>query len=100
MYQGKIVEVADRVELYESTKHPYSKALLSAVPVPNPAVEPSRQRIILTGDVPTPLDPPSGCRFRTRCPDVFEPCPDRIPVLQDVVPEHRVAFCLYDEAST
>jgi oligopeptide/dipeptide ABC transporter ATP-binding protein len=96
MYLGKVVEVADRVELYESTRHPYSRALLSAVPVPNPAIERSRQRIILTGDVPTPLDPPSGCRFRTRCPDVFAPCADRIPTLQDVGPDHRVACHLYD----
>lgn len=95
MYLGRIVEVADRVTLYEDPKHPYTRALLSAVPVANPRVEQKRERTILTGDVPTPLDPPSGCNFRTRCPEVFEPCPSVDPSLQGVDGEHQVACHLY-----
>lgn len=94
MYLGRVVEVADRVEMYKDPKHPYSRALLSAVPAPDPKVERTRERIILTGDVPTPLSPPSGCNFRTRCPEVFEPCPVVDPALQSVESQ-RVACHLY-----
>ncbi len=95
MYLGRIVEVADRVPLYEEPKHPYTDALLSAVPVPDPVVERSRTRTILEGDVPSPLDPPSGCNFHPRCPRAFEPCSVADPALA-AAPEHDVACHLYD----
>ncbi len=82
MYLGKIVEVADRRTLFAAPRHPYTRALLSAVPVPDPTVR--RDRVILTGDVPSPINPPSGCRFHTRCPYVFDRCRTEEPALRDV----------------
>jgi oligopeptide transport system ATP-binding protein len=96
MYLGRIVEVADRVRLYEEPLHPYTEALLSAVPVPNPVVERQRRRIILEGDVPSPIDPPSGCNFHPRCPRAFEACPGRDPVLHQSG-DHQVACLLYND---
>ncbi len=91
MYLGRIAELADRNELYENPLHPYTKALLSAVPVPDPSVEAKRERIILTGDVPSPLRPPPGCNFHTRCPIAIEECRERIPEFREIVPDHFVA---------
>ncbi len=91
MYLGKMMELADRNELYENPLHPYTKALLSAVPVPDPSVENQRERIILTGDVPSPLRPPPGCVFNTRCPIAIEECRQVIPEWRDVGGGHMVA---------
>ena len=92
MYLGKIVELGPVDEVYDNPQHPYTQALLSAVPVPDPAVEENRQRIIISGDLPNPANPPSGCNFNTRCPVAFNLCyeePD--PPLIEVHPQHYVA---------
>ena len=91
MYLGHIGEVADRIELYDNPLHPYTKALLSAVPIPDPVVEQTRERMILTGDVPSPMNPPEGCVFHTRCPIAIDECRMGIPELKEVSPDHWVA---------
>ncbi|MDB5589702.1 MAG: transporter ATP-binding protein [Enterovirga sp.] len=94
MYLGKIVEVAPRQRCFGAPKHPYTYALLSAVPVPEPGK--SRTRIVLSGDVPSPINPPAGCRFHTRCPFVFDRCRVEEPILKPVVADQSAACHLHD----
>ena len=91
MYLGKIVEMADRAALYEDPLHPYTRALLSAVPIPDPALEAQRHRTVLRGEVPSPLKPPSGCVFHPRCPVAVDRCSAEIPPLRQIKPGHWAA---------
>ena len=96
MYLGKIMELADQATIHSDARHPYTQALLSAVPIPAPKTERQRHRILLTGDVPSPIDPPSGCRFRTRCWLAKERCAAEVPAFRELESRHWIA-CHYAE---
>jgi oligopeptide/dipeptide ABC transporter ATP-binding protein len=91
MYLGKLVEIADAKAIYDNPLMPYTKALMSAVPVPNPRIEATRRRLVLEGDVPSPINPPKGCRFHTRCPWAVPECRQTEPKLQEIQPNHWAA---------
>ena len=95
MYLGRVVEIADKKQIYENPVHPYTKALLSAIPMPDPEVK--RERIILQGDVPSPIDPPSGCHFHKRCPYAKKECSETVPTFVTVEPGHQVLCWLAEE---
>jgi oligopeptide/dipeptide ABC transporter ATP-binding protein len=96
MYLGKVMEISNRDELYKNPLHPYTQALLSAVPIPDPAVEMKREVIVLKGEVPSPMNPPSGCVFHPRCYRAFADCPRIVPLLKDAGGGHQVACLLYE----
>ena len=97
MYLGRIVEIAPAPRLYAEPLHPYTEALLSAVPIPDPEVERTRERIVLTGDVPRPDQEIVGCAFKTRCPKVFARCETEAPIRKTYRPDHEAACHLHDE---
>jgi oligopeptide/dipeptide ABC transporter ATP-binding protein len=93
MYLGVLVEVAQRRELFATPRHPYTQALLSAAPIPDPPAQRTRRRIVLTGDIPSPVDPPPGCRFHTRCPVAVDECAVKVPPLRPVGPDGALVAC-------
>ncbi|ARI75590.1 ABC transporter ATP-binding protein [Halobacillus mangrovi] len=97
MYLGHMVELTSSEQLYDKPLHPYTKALLSAIPIPDPDIEDQREQVIIEGEIPSPIDPPSGCVFRTRCPMAMDVCAKKAPVWQEVEKEHYVACHLYND---
>jgi oligopeptide transport system ATP-binding protein len=97
MYLGNMVELAESYELYKNPIHPYTKTLMSAVPIPDPVVTRSRERLILEGDIPSPMNPPSGCKFHTRCPYATERCKQETPVFKDYGGGHYAACHLLEK---
>ncbi|MDO4755240.1 MAG: ATP-binding cassette domain-containing protein [Parabacteroides sp.] len=97
MYLGKMVELADSDQLYANPLHPYTEALMSAIPVPDPNLEETKKRLIVEGEVPSPINPPSGCAFHTRCPKASERCRKEVPQFKEVIPNHFVACHLYEK---
>ncbi|MGQ3046437.1 oligopeptide/dipeptide ABC transporter ATP-binding protein, partial [Niveispirillum sp.] len=91
LYLGRVMEIATRDAIYAAPLHPYTQALISAVPVPDPDIEKNKERIVLGGDLPSPMKPPSGCVFRTRCPKATDICASDVPVLEEKAPGHKVA---------
>jgi oligopeptide/dipeptide ABC transporter ATP-binding protein len=91
MYLGRIVEIAEGDELYRNPSHPYTQALISGIPIPDPVIEETRDRIVLTGEIPSPLNPPTGCVFNPRCPLADERCPKIVPELRTVSHDHLAA---------
>jgi oligopeptide transport system ATP-binding protein len=91
MYLGKVVEIGEGQTVYKEPLMPYTKALISAVPIPDPKVEAARERIVLEGDVPSPINPPTGCRFHTRCPWAIPACKETEPQLLEIKPNHFAA---------
>ena len=100
MYLGKIAEMADRKTIYDGPQHPYTRALLSAVPIPDPELEEKRERIVLGGEVPSALNPPAGCVFHPRCPIAIDRCKHDIPLLRDLTPGHTAACHLADQPTS
>lgn len=94
MYLGHTVEVADQAELFDNPRHPYTRALLAAAPVPDPRAEARRERIIISGEMPSPMNPPVGCVFHTRCPLAIDACKEAVPALRNVGPDHTAACIL------
>ena len=97
LYLGNTVEVADRESLYQNPRHPYTRALISAVPLPDPELEKNKKRLVLRGDLPSPLSPPSGCVFRTRCPLAKDICAEQKPEMTQIGDSHQVACHFWDQ---
>jgi oligopeptide transport system ATP-binding protein len=97
MYLGKVMEINTAEELYDRPRHPYTKALLSAVPIPDPRLSRARERYVLQGDVPSPIDPPTGCVFRTRCRYAKDVCAEKIPQPEDLGGGHIIACHRHDD---